>query len=132
MELITLGLLSLVIILVIFIRRNDSGSFDSMPGPFRLPLLGNLQFNFPSLHKQFTEYSEKYGEIFRIQILSQPAVVLNSYSIFKEAYSTRGKDIVGRPHKNLRFQTIGASYGVAFRVSKACVCQTSLIFYLQV
>lgn len=115
MELATWALILLCVVLL-YLSTRKKDSFNSMPGPFRLPVFGNVQFNFPRLHLQFTEFAQRYGDVYRIQILSQPAVVINSYQAFQQAYSKNGRDFIGRPD-TLRFNVIGASNGVAFRVS---------------
>ena len=122
MDILTISLVSIVIILL-YVSSRKADPLNQVPGPFRIPIFGNVQFNFPKLHLQFTEFAERYGEIFRIQILSQPAIVINSYAAFREAYSKRGKDFIGRPHM-LRFKVIGADRGIGFRVS------THLIIYI--
>lgn len=116
MELATYALI-LLCIMLLYLSTRTKDSFSSMPGPVRLPIFGNVQFNFPRLHLQFTEFAKKFGDVYRIQILSQSAIVINSYEAMKEAYSKNGKDFIGRPHM-LRFNVIGASNGVAFRVSR--------------
>jgi len=114
MEATTLFLVAVAASLFYYLRRTDP--LSALPGPFRLPIIGNLQFQFSRLHLQFTEFAEKYGDLYRINILSQPAIVINSYSILKEAYVKRGKDFSNRPNMH-RFNVIGASQGMAFRVS---------------
>lgn len=115
MELITVALAGLVIILL-FIYSQSKDPLSAIPGPFRLPIFGNIQFNFPKLHRQFTEFASRYGDVYRIQILSQPCIVINSYEAMREAYQKRGKDFIGRPHM-LRFERMYATNGIAFRVS---------------
>ena len=102
MELITAGLAVLVLILL-YIYFESKDPLSALPGPFRLPIFGNVQFNFPKLHKQFTEFAARYGDVYRIQILSQPCIVINSYKAMREAYLKRGKDFMGRPHM-LRYE----------------------------
>lgn len=131
MDLLTLGLISVVLILL-YVASRYSDPLGSLPGPPRLPVFGNVQFNFPRLHLQFTEFARRYGEVYRIQILSQPAIVINSYDAFREAYLKRGKDFVGRPHM-LRFQVMKADRGIAFRVSYALsisVCILSIVRFI--
>ena len=126
MDFVTISLVSVIVILLC-ISRKKADPLSLIPGPFRLPIFGNVQFNFPRLHIQFTEFAKRYGEVYRIQILSQPAIVINSYAAFREAYMKKGKDFVGRPHM-LRFEIVRANRGIAFRVSicykhvLACIC----------
>lgn len=115
MELITIGLAS-VVALLLYINLRSKDTLSAIPGPFRLPIFGNVQFDFPRLHKQFSEFAERFGEVYRIQILSQPCIVINSYKAMREAYMKKGKDFLGRPNM-LRFEVVHASKGIAFRVS---------------
>ena len=115
MELITAGLAVLVLILL-YIYFESKDPLSALPGPFRLPIFGNVQFNFPKLHRQFTEFATRYGDVYRIQILSQPCIVISSYKAMREAYLKRGKDFMGRPHM-LRFERMYATNGIGFRVS---------------
>ena len=116
MELITAGLAVLVLILL-YIYFESKDPLSAIPGPFRLPIFGNVQFNFPKLHRQFTEFATRYGDVYRIQILSQPCIVISSYKAMREAYLKRGKDFMGRPHM-LRFERMYATNGIGFRVSR--------------
>lgn len=115
MDSITLGLAAVSAALIyIYTRKQDK--LSPLPGPFRIPIFGNVQFNFKRLHMQFTEFAHQFGGIYRIQILSQPCIVINSYEAFNEAYIKNNKDFGGRP-KMLRFEVMGAVAGIGFRVS---------------
>lgn len=115
MDLLTLALAA-VLVAVCFIFRRQNDKLRGIPGPFRLPILGNVQFKFKSLHHQFSEFAERFGDVYRIQILTQSAIVINSYAAYKEAYLKKGKDFIGRPHM-LRFEVMKADRGIGFRVS---------------
>ncbi|XP_067928294.1 steroid 17-alpha-hydroxylase/17,20 lyase-like [Watersipora subatra] len=113
MDLITISLITVVALLFWVVKRKTD-PLNRIPGPFRLPIFGNIQFNFPRMHMQFTEFAQRYGDVFRIQILSQPAIVINSYAALKEAYLQKGKHFIGRPHM-LRFEVVRADKGIAFQ-----------------
>jgi len=115
MDLITI-ILAVVVVTLIYVVCQQKDQLQVIPGPFRLPVFGNVQFRFSELHLQFTEFAQRFGDVFRIQILSQPAVVINSYEAYREAYLKRGKDFIGRP-KMLRFEVVRAIRGIAFSVS---------------
>ncbi len=89
----------LLMIIVTLLVRKLIGPQNLPPGPRGLPFLGAmLQFRDPkNLHKDFTELSKKYGEVFSLYMGRQLFVVLNSYGSIKEAFQNRGGDFSGRP-----------------------------------
>ncbi|KAK8503934.1 hypothetical protein V6N12_019102 [Hibiscus sabdariffa] len=54
------------------------------PGPRGLPILGNLPFIKPDLHHYFTELSQIYGPIFKLQLGTKICIVINSPSLAKQ------------------------------------------------
>ncbi|KAM4696341.1 cytochrome P450 2C23-like [Rhinophrynus dorsalis] len=68
------------------------------PGPFPVPLLGNiLQLNMRELPQSFSKLAKEYGNIFTVHLGTSPVVILHGYSAVKEALidnsdisSTRG------------------------------------------
>ncbi|XP_070764307.1 cytochrome P450 2J4-like [Enoplosus armatus] len=68
------------------------------PGPWALPLIGDLHRIDPTrIHLQFTEFAEKYGNIFSLQIFGGRAVVINGYKLVREALVQKGDDYIDRP-----------------------------------
>ncbi|GMJ10864.1 cytochrome P450, family 706, subfamily A, polypeptide 6 [Hibiscus trionum] len=53
------------------------------PGPRGLPIVGNLPFIKPDLHRYFAELSEIYGPIFKLQLGVKTCIVINSPPIAK-------------------------------------------------
>ncbi|KAM4696344.1 uncharacterized protein WCC33_015108 [Rhinophrynus dorsalis] len=81
------------------------------PGPFPVPLLGNiLQLNMRELPQSFSKLAKEYGDIFTVHLGTSPVVVLHGYNAVKEALidnsdisSTRG----GSPTGQLLFKDYG-------------------------
>ncbi|EOY22941.1 Cytochrome P450, family 706, subfamily A, polypeptide 6 [Theobroma cacao] len=54
------------------------------PGPRGLPVLGNLPFLQPDLHRYFSKLSQIYGPIIKLQFGSKICIVVSSASVAKE------------------------------------------------
>ncbi|CAL8121420.1 unnamed protein product [Orchesella dallaii] len=76
--------LILILVSVNYTRRPK----NLAPGPFPLPILGNLVqlgwINATKPHVAFAKLGEKYGDVMSIQLGSVYAVVLNSYEVMEE------------------------------------------------
>lgn len=63
---------------------------DQLPGPARLPLLGNLlQLSPKKFHRIVEKWSDKYGPIFRIKLGTTPVVVITSPEAFQYVLRNR-------------------------------------------
>ncbi|KAL3884077.1 hypothetical protein ACJMK2_030299 [Sinanodonta woodiana] len=83
-------------------------------GPVSVPLLGNI----PQLAGRnplilFRKWRKQYGDVFSVYMGSQLLVVLNGYTIIKEALVTRGTVFSDRPH-NFMLDKIKDGEGVIF------------------
>ncbi|XP_044530715.1 cytochrome P450 2J2-like [Gracilinanus agilis] len=84
---------------------------NSPPGPFRLPLLGNtFHMDVKKPHISLQETVKKYGNIFSLELLGSPVVVVTGLPLIKEVLVNQGHVFIDRPHTPLRsyiFKTFG-------------------------
>ncbi|XP_077211035.1 flavonoid 3'-monooxygenase CYP75B137-like [Tasmannia lanceolata] len=66
------------------IKKSKKGAISLPPGPRGLPLIGNLPFMEPDLHRYFTKLSGIYGPIFKLRLGNKLFVVLGSPAMAKE------------------------------------------------
>ncbi|XP_036295134.1 cytochrome P450 2E1 [Pipistrellus kuhlii] len=70
------------------------------PGPFPLPIVGNLfQLELSDVPKSFTRLAERLGQVFTLHLGSNRVVVLHGYQHKKE-FSGRGEYHTYRAHKD--------------------------------
>ncbi|XP_017697220.3 flavonoid 3'-monooxygenase CYP75B137-like [Phoenix dactylifera] len=77
-------------------HKTWKGTFPLPPGPRGLPLVGNLPFLRPNLHRCFSEYARTYGPIFNLRLGNKLFIVVSSPSIAKEVY--KENDIIFSNH----------------------------------
>ena len=91
------------------------------PGPWPLPVIGNLHLVGKRPHEDLAKLALKYGDVFSMQLGQEQVVVLNSYDAAREALVKRGVDFAGRPNsfigkifsrdfKDVAFQTYNPSW----------------------
>ncbi|CAH1799703.1 unnamed protein product [Owenia fusiformis] len=102
-------ILSLLALLTIVWSTKDN-KYGHLPGPLRLPLLGNLLQIGLQPHKSFTQLRKKFGDVYRVYIGGYPVIVLNGHESIKQALIHQGEDFAGRPHlPSLSFLSEGKS-----------------------
>ena len=67
------------------------------PGPFPLPIIGNLHMLGPRPHKTFKELSEQYGPVFSVSLGMSRTVIVNTIEPAKEVLVKKGFSFAGRP-----------------------------------
>lgn len=93
-----LGLLTVILMCVyardIYQRRLET---PLPPTPFGFPIVGHLPRLGSDPHIKMTEWRKKFGEIYRLKMGSQEAVVLNGLETIKKALQGQASDFAGRP-----------------------------------
>ncbi|KAK9960654.1 hypothetical protein ABG768_008499 [Culter alburnus] len=80
-------------------KRFLSPLSPALPGPFSLPLLGNmLDLAKDHLPIHLTALAHRYGNIYRLNCGSTTMVILNNSEIIREALIKKWSDFAGRPH----------------------------------
>ncbi|XP_007480556.1 cytochrome P450 2J2-like [Monodelphis domestica] len=73
------------------------------PGPFQLPFLGNFfHMDHKNPHMAFYQLAKKYGNIFSLELVGCPVIVVTGLSLIKEVLVNQGQVFVDRPHTPLR------------------------------
>ncbi|XP_064639839.1 cytochrome P450 1A1-like [Lineus longissimus] len=67
------------------------------PGPYGVPVLGNLLQLGREPHKTLTAYRKTYGNVYQLTLGSRPTVVLNGYDTVRKALVKQADDFAGRP-----------------------------------
>jgi len=96
------------------------------PGPFPLPIIGNLHLIGKNPEKSFKKLSMKYGDVMSLSFGSQRVVVINSIHPAREALIKKGEDFAGRPQDmylaeiySRGYEDIGFSdYGVKWKLMR--------------
>ncbi|XP_029952819.1 cytochrome P450 2F2-like [Salarias fasciatus] len=88
--------LLLVCLYFLIIKTRRPRNFP--PGPFALPILGNLlQLSLEDPVKYVEKLRRTYGNVYSLFIGSNPAVVISGLKVMKEAMVTKGVEFAGRP-----------------------------------
>ncbi|KAM1273144.1 hypothetical protein ACFX2H_023080 [Malus domestica] len=88
----------LVCILVIFWKRSRTGGLKSPPGPWKLPIIGNLhQMVGPLPHHIFRDLAKKHGPIMHLKLGQLEAVIISSPKAAREVLKTHELAFAQRP-----------------------------------
>ncbi|KAK7060957.1 hypothetical protein VNI00_000692 [Paramarasmius palmivorus] len=90
-------LVSLAIILVV--RRPGKSSLDNIPGPRRLPVVGNL-FSLPNREEwvHFAKWGKTFGDVYAVYVFSKPMIMLSSRKAIVDLFEHRSGIYSNRPH----------------------------------
>ncbi|XP_071352566.1 cytochrome P450 2G1-like [Trachinotus anak] len=111
----TVILAGLILALLWVISVKNSRKYRLPPGPFALPLIGNLpQLDKNAPFKSFLKFSETYGPVMTLYLGWQRTVVLVGYDSVKEALVDQADDFTGRgPLPFLLKATKGYGLGIS-------------------
>ncbi|KAB1220427.1 Cytochrome P450 82A4 [Morella rubra] len=100
LNVVTVGSVSLTLVLYYLFRRSSAGSAQKIPTPAgawpiigHLPLLGGTD----PPHKTLGSMADKYGPLFTVHLGLQKALVLNSWESAKECFTTNDLAVSSRP-----------------------------------
>ncbi|XP_038599649.1 cytochrome P450 2E1 [Tachyglossus aculeatus] len=84
-------------LLLISIWKTFYRTWKLPPGPFPIPIFGNLlQLDVRNIPKSFAKMAKKYGPVFTLYLGSKRAVVLYGYEAVKEVLLDHKEEFAGR------------------------------------
>ncbi|XP_035670477.1 cytochrome P450 2J6-like isoform X1 [Branchiostoma floridae] len=84
------------------------------PGPWGLPVLGNLHQIAVDPMKSLTEFGKKYGDVYSIRIGMDNVVILCGWDAFKEAIVNKADEFRMRPSHLYIYKEYADSKGIGF------------------
>nr|XP_009686785.1 PREDICTED: cytochrome P450 2J2 [Struthio camelus australis] len=83
-----------------YMRRRKPKTFP--PSPFPLPFLGHiLKLDFSNPLKTMQKLTEKYGDVFSLQLGTMCYIFVNGFQMVKEALVNQGENFLDRPENPL-------------------------------
>uniref|UniRef100_M1DKL2 Cytochrome P450 n=1 Tax=Solanum tuberosum TaxID=4113 RepID=M1DKL2_SOLTU len=84
--------------LLLAIVKNHNNSKKLPPGPWKLPIIGNLhQLGISRPYITLKELSKKYGPLMHLKLGERSTIVISSYKILKELLKTSDTILSHRP-----------------------------------
>ena len=89
----------LILLVAVYVMSTIWENRKLPPGPFPLPVLGNLlSIGQKRPYEDLANIAKTYGKLFRIHMGSRKVIVINNYDIAREALVKKAEDFAGRPH----------------------------------
>ena len=77
------------------------------PGPFPVPILGNVhQMDMHHPQESLQKFGKIYGDVFSVSFGMSRVVVVNKIEPIKEALLKKSEDFAGRPQDNYLFKMV--------------------------
>ena len=112
-----LGILSSVLLTLLWIMKKRTLESSLPPGPLGVPFLGYLPWLDPvQPYKSLNQVVSRYGPVFSVQLGSVPCVVLANNNIIREMFSKA--EVAGRPPLYL-FSWVMENSGIIFSEARA-------------
>uniref|UniRef100_A0A8C1V8J5 Cytochrome P450 2J6-like n=2 Tax=Cyprinus carpio TaxID=7962 RepID=A0A8C1V8J5_CYPCA len=93
------GLLIFLCVLLLVKHLRDVLTNNMPPGPFPLPLVGNvLNIGFSDPMEVFPKIAERYGDVSTLYLGNKPCILLTGYESFKEAFVEQADIFTDRPY----------------------------------
>ncbi|XP_063151201.1 cytochrome P450 1A1-like [Candoia aspera] len=86
-----------IVLILIYVRFLTKSKQPLPPGPWSLPILGNLLQLGENPYVFFDQMRKKYGDVFQIQLGMVPVVVVNGLDAVKQVLLKDGESFAGRP-----------------------------------
>ena len=98
------------------------------PGPFPLPIIGNLHLIGEQPHVLFAEFSKKYGEVFSVSFGMHRVVIVSGIESAREALVQKSNIFAGRPngyiaeivsrgYKNIGYGDVGPKWKLLRKIA---------------
>ncbi|KAN0030184.1 hypothetical protein ACTA71_009945 [Dictyostelium dimigraforme] len=100
--------MSVLLILIFFMKSRTRIINSKIPGPIGFPIIGNLLSLRGEVHLKFEEWYKKYGPIYSIRMGNIDTVVLTEYSTIKKAFVDNPYSFTDRYQLKSRIQLNGA------------------------
>ncbi|XP_055863880.1 cytochrome P450 2U1-like [Biomphalaria glabrata] len=89
----------IIILIALYFRSRQPTNLPPSPGA-ALPIIGHLYMLEKNPRKQFKQWSEKYGDVFTLQMGPQRTIFVNTYEAMKEAFIKKGDYFSDRQNDN--------------------------------
>lgn len=115
-----LATMCLVFLIIKWFKTDIPEGLRPLPGPRALPFIGNVLEVGKRPYLSLTAMSERYGNVFQIQIGMRPVVVLSGLETVRQALIKQGDDFSSRPDL-YSFRFINDGKSMTFSNDKAGV-----------
>lgn len=96
-SLVALMTVCLVYLMIRFSRTEIPKGLRRLPGPKSLPIIGNVLEVGSNPHLSLSAMSERYGDVFQIQLGMRPVIVLSGIDTVRQALIKQGDQFASRP-----------------------------------